>query len=76
MNKTQINEKNAMTVYKEIFDDILKLRSQRARIYGDAWVKDPIEAKTWLIWEKAQRAVHITKNNPELKNDYEKLKIH
>lgn len=68
------DDKSAMEYYQECFDDILKLRKQRASIYGDEWINDPIEAKVWLLWEKAQRAVHIVKYNPDtLLNEYEKL---
>jgi len=74
MIEDELNEKTAMDYYQECFDDILRLRKQRASIYGDDWINDAIEAKVWLIWEKAQRATHIVKYNPDsLMNEYEKL---
>jgi len=69
-----LDQKTAMDYYQECFNDILKLRKQRASVYGDDWIEDAIEAKVWLIWEKAQRATHIVKYNPDsLMNEYEKL---
>jgi len=62
-----------MKMYEQKFNEILELRKQRAKIYGDAWINDPIDAKIWLCWEKTQRAIYITKNNNNLKNDYESL---
>jgi len=73
-NDDVTNDKTAMDYYQEVVDDILKLRKQRASVYGDEWINDAIEAKVWLIWEKAQRATHIVKYNPDtLMNEYEKL---
>ena len=68
-----MGSKNVMDLYEQEFNKILELRRQRSKIYGDFWANDPIEAKVWLCWEKAQRAAFITKNNKDLRNSYETL---
>jgi hypothetical protein len=71
---TEIVDKVAMDYYFEVMEDIVKLRKQRASIYGDDWITNEVEAKVWLLWEKAQRATHIVKYNPDtLMNEYERL---
>jgi len=56
--------------YLRALIEVLKVRVEKSKVYGEGWYNDPIEFDLWMMWGKWRRLeFNIKRGN---KNSYEK----
>ena len=69
MKKITITEKDVGKEYLDVLKEVVKIRKQRRKIYGDDYGHPP-EVEVWTIYQKTFRMIKLFKDG---NSNYEKI---
>lgn len=64
-----MKEKTPQEKLQDIINEVIELRKQRQKAYGDRWIELEFEGHSWHVIDKANRLKYMLING---NNDYEK----
>jgi hypothetical protein len=70
MDKLTINKKYVGEEWLKVLKKVVIMREERAKIYGNDWINEPLDYDMWMLYGKVKRAMPMMKDGG---NHYEKL---
>lgn len=62
MKKLIITSNEVGEEYLNALSEVIKIRAERRKAYGDGYLKDPIDFDVWMLYGKLGRMLYIFKN--------------
>lgn len=70
MDKLTISKKYVGEDWLKVLKKVVAMREDRAKIYGNDWINEPLDYDMWMLYGKVKRAMPMMKDGG---NHYEKL---